>query len=204
MEQKRAQLEAEKEQAEQERDKAQSELDNTIKFALLGITTQATSYTVLVDMSASMSQYTQLMERTMAQLITPMTDKNEVQVIGFSGDAGLVNWLPPTQTKAMTDTNKQQLNRFVGGLSKRFSGSTPTESALTEALKYNTDAIIVLTDGAPDGNPNQIVSNITRANGGTKEIHSIAVGDYDSDPALVNFLQSLANKNRGGFLGVSR
>ena len=200
-----AKSEAEKQQLQESLEQAQEELDNAIQFALLGISTKATSFTILIDMSGSMDQYTALMERTVGRLIEPMDDKNSVQVIGFQGDSDLINWQSPYQTRNMSDSNKRQLARFVSGLSAQFGGGTPTQTALLEALNYDTDAVILLTDGAPtDNSADDIVMAVTRANGNVKEIHSVAVGDYDNNPELVRFLQKLATQNRGGFLGVSR
>ncbi len=65
--------------------------------------------------------------------------------------------------------------------------------------------MILISDGAPDGNPSSIVADVTRLNARLrKEIHTVALGDYTSDRDLVLFLQELARRNGGDFVGVSR
>jgi uncharacterized protein with von Willebrand factor type A (vWA) domain len=92
----------------------------------------------------------------------------------------------------------------MSSLTHQFSGGTPTNLALEEALKYDAEAIILLTDGAPSFNePAKIVQLITTLNGGKKEIYSIAIGEYRAMPILVEFLEALSRQNGGSFLGVS-
>ena len=65
--------------------------------------------------------------------------------------------------------------------------------------------MILISDGAPDGNPGQIVEDITRLNRRlNREIHTVALGDYTGDRDLVLFLQALARRNGGDFVGMSR
>jgi uncharacterized protein with von Willebrand factor type A (vWA) domain len=95
--------------------------------------------------------------------------------------------------------------KFVSGMSRRFGGGTPTQNALVRALNLRPEAIILMSDGAPDdGTPSSIVSNITRRNRGSAEIHTVAIGDYTDDKRLTLFLQELAGRNRGEFVGRAR
>ena len=66
-------------------------------------------------------------------------------------------------------------------------------------------SVILLSDGAPDdGSPGEIIANITNRNRGRAEIHTVAIGDYTKNKALTIFLQELANRNRGDFVGRAR
>ena len=72
-------------------------------------------------------------------------------------------------------------------------------------MQFKPDAIILMSDGAPDNNPNYIIQDITNENRFTKiEIHTVAIGDYTADRNLVMFMQTLAQQNYGDFVGVSR
>ena len=71
-------------------------------------------------------------------------------------------------------------------------------------MKYDAEAILLLSDGAPNGNPIDIIDNISALNKNKKEIHTIAIGEYSANAKLVGFLQDLAKRNNGGFLGVSK
>ena len=90
-------------------------------------------------------------------------------------------------------------------LARRFSGSTPTHYALLSALQYPAEAVILLSDGEPDNSPGFIIQDITGLNRyQSKEIHTVAIGDYTQNRGLVMFLQTLARQNGGDFVGVSR
>lgn len=188
---------------QQQADALKKELDNAVSFALLGIATRANSFTVVIDMSGSMDEYTDIMERTVKRLLEPLKNNNKVQIIGYNGKIGLVEWQTPYNTLAMTPSNSAAAMQFVQSLSSRFDGGTPTNKALEAALNYDTEAVILLTDGAPDSDGQWIIDNITRKNAGNKEIHTVALGEYHSSSKLVNFLQGLARRNKGAFVGVS-
>lgn len=176
-------------------------------FALLGITTKAKTFVVLIDMSQSMQQYSRLMVRTLTKLLAPMESDIKLTIIGFqeiNGRARLHPWTTGSQLVTMTPQNKARAVNFAKGLAGGFNGRTPTFAALRRALNMNVESIILLSDGAPTDAPWQaIVGNITSANGGRKEINCVALGDFNKHPNLVAFLQSLARRNKGDFTGVS-
>jgi hypothetical protein len=180
----------------------------TTVLALLGITTRAKSFVVLIDMSGSMQAYTQVMFHTIERLIEPLDQSVRLQIIGFSAPANnvprLVQWRPGLTLTTLTPQAKRDAIAFARGLAQRFDGGTPTQTALREALKYPAQAIILLSDGAPtDNRIDVILDDVTRANGGHMEINTVAIGNYNKLPALVYFLQTLAKRNRGAFTGVS-
>lgn len=197
------QCQAQNQQLKDENKRLKQQIEDAVQFALLGITTKAKSFVIVIDMSGSMKKYTHIMEKTMTRILEPFKDKNTVQIIGYSGNIGTLPWQTPNNTAVMNTVNKNQANNFVKTLSSQFNGSTPTNDALEKALKYNVEAILLLTDGAPDGDPDDIVNHITSINNGVKEIHTIAIGKYHGKLSLVDFLQKLSKQNRGGFIGVS-
>ena len=193
-------------EVESKNKKLKKEIENAISFALLGITTKAKSFVILIDMSGSMKSYKSIIIETFNKIVEPMKDDIKIQIIGFQGDGSssqLHNWNNPINLKMMDSANKNNSKNYVKLLSNKFGGGTPTHKALLEALKYNSEAILLLTDGAPNKNPNDIISDITQKNGLKKEINCVAIGDYRSNPILVEFLEILAKQNRGGFIGVS-
>ena len=103
----------------------------------------------------------------------------------------------------MNTANKQQSIDFVDQLSNRFGGGTPTGPALVEALRYSAKAILLLSDGSPNGDAATIVRDISQQNSGAKEIHTVAIGNYYSNASLITFLQTLASQNGGGFVGIA-
>lgn len=190
----------------EKRRSCQARLDNSIKFALLGLSTRAESFVLVVDMSGSMKSYTRLMQSTIARILKPMKARNRIQIIGFQGESNnpvIHRWLPSGQMLAMDLAGKQRALRYSYGLAHRYGEKTPTHAALLEALRYPAQAIVLLTDGSPNSDPKMIINDITRRNAGRKEIHTVAIGEYWSNRKMVSFLSALAKRNRGDFTGVA-
>jgi len=183
------------------------ELVASVDFSILGLVTEAKSFVIVIDMSGSMLAYSDLMIKTVLELLEPLNETNQVAIIGFQGDPSPVLWNYPNRSQLMkaTPENLRQAREFAVGLASRFAGSTPTLAALQSALEYKADAIILLSDGQPDENPAFIIQDISGANRFLKmEIHTVAIGDYTENRSLVMFMQTLAKQNNGDFVGVSR
>lgn len=179
----------------------------SVEFSILGLATNAKSFVVVIDMSGSMMAFSELMLESVLELLKPLDATNSLAIVGYQGEPSPVLWNYPDRNQLMqaTPENLRQAREFVIGLSRRFAGSTPTHAALQAALEYKADAIILLSDGAPDTNPAYIIQEITNKNRfAGMEIHTVAIGDYTLDRALVMFLQTLAQHNGGDFVGVSR
>jgi len=200
------QLQAQNDVLKQQNKQLQTQLENAVSFALLGITTHSKSFVIVIDMSGSMKNYAEIMVNTVERVLEPLKEENDVQLIGYqSSNKPIIHpWNKPYQLAPMDKDRKQAALRWTVSLKNHFGGTTPTHAALLEALKYPSEAIILLTDGAPNNkHPQTIVDDITKRNAGRKEIHSVALGGYLANPSLVSFLEELAKKNRGGFVGVS-
>lgn len=183
-----------------------AQLKNSIKFSLLGISTKATSFTIVVDMSGSIESYKKTLTQTIKRLIQPMKDKCKIQIIGYNGTnktANIISWNTPYNSKLYTSGMSRSIDNFIKKIIMNLGGDTPTKEALKEALKYDNEAIILLTDGEPNGDPDRIVDEITKLNNGRHEIHTIAIGDYVKEKKLTEFLINLSSRNAGGFMGVA-
>jgi len=183
------------------------ELVASVDFSILGLVTEAKSFVMVIDMSGSMLAYSELMIKTVLELLEPLDETNQLAIVGFQGDPSPVLWNYPNRSQLMkaTPENLRQAREFAIGLASRFAGSTPTHAALQAALEYKADAIILLSDGQPDENPAFIIQDISSKNRYVKmEIHTVAIGDYTANRSLVMFMQTLAKQNKGDFAGVSR
>lgn len=180
---------------------------NGVEFSILGLVTEAKSFVIVVDMSGSMMAYSDLMFSSVVDILAPMTPENSFAIIGYQGaPAPYIHTFPRSNRLVQaTPENLQKAREFASSLSQRFAGSTPTHQALLAALQFPAEAIILLSDGEPDSSPNSIIRDITGLNRyDRKEIHTVALGDYTANRALVLFLQTLARQNNGDFVGVSR
>jgi hypothetical protein len=178
-----------------------------VEFSILGLATEKKSFVIVVDMSGSMLSYTDLMVKSVLEVLEPLNETNDFAIIGYQGNPSPVLWNYP-EGGGLLQGNKGNLDgarNFIQALARRFAGSTPTHYAVLSAMQYPADAIILMSDGEPDNAPGFIVQDITGLNRyENKEIHTVAIGDYTQNRGLVLFLQTLARQNGGDFVGVSR
>lgn len=182
-------------------------LTSGVEFSILGLATESKSFVIVVDMSGSMISYTDLMVKSLLEVLEPLDASNEFAIIGYQGNPAPVIWnYPESGGLAQASAgNLDSARNFVRSLARQFAGSTPTHYAVLSALQYPADTIILLSDGEPDNNPGFIIQDITSLNRfENKEIHTVAIGDYTQNRGLVMFLQTLARQNGGDFVGVSR
>ena len=82
-------------------------------------------------------------------------------------------------------------------------------SAFQRAFQTNAEALFLVSDGLPNPRanrglgPDQLVGEITRMNGGRKEIHSVVVGNYFDYEGTVDFMEKVAARNQGQFMALA-
>ena len=178
-----------------------------VAFSILGLATESKSFVIVVDMSGSMLSYTDLMIKSVLEVLEPLDDSNEFAIIGYQGNPSPVLWTYPDGGGLAqgTPVNLDAARGFIQSLARRFAGSTPTHYAVLSAMQYPANTVILMSDGEPDNAPGFIIQDITGLNRyEKKEIHTVAIGDYTQNRGLVLFLQTLARLNGGDFVGVSR
>jgi hypothetical protein len=109
----------------------------------------------------------------------------------------------------MSNRSRAEAKDFLSGLSGRFAGSSSMVEAFEQAFESPADAIILISDGLPNPafnnnlSPSRLIRSITIANSKAKEIHAVTVGDYFKYRGTVEFMESLARANAGGFLALA-
>jgi Mg-chelatase subunit ChlD len=172
-------------------------------FAILGITTKAKSIVVVVDLSGSMQEWSSTLVSTVLEIIEPFNKDVRFAILGFQNDDVSVFWPQVALRMAIADDKtKLEAQKLIRAFPGMLSGGTPTRNALRLALNYNPDAIILVSDGQPDEHPDSVVEAITALNTKKIEINTVAVGDYLKNSVLIKFLNDLAKRNRGQFVGV--
>lgn len=176
-----------------------------VEFSILGLATNKKEVVIVVDMSGSMKAHSRNVERALNEILDVMKPDNRFAIIGYRGGPSY-DVFPRGSRLTRADANSvNQARNFVSGLSRKFGGGTPTQAAMVRALNMRPEAVILISDGAPDdGRPGEIIANVSNRNRGRAEIHTVAIGNYTQDKALTIFLQELANRNRGDFVGRAR
>lgn len=176
-----------------------------VEFSILGVATNKKDIIIVVDMSGSMKAHTQNVTQALNEILDQMQSDNRFLIMGYRGGPTFDSFPRSGRMETATPATISQGKDFVSGLPRRFGGGTPTQSAMIRALNLKPQAVILISDGAPDdGTPGSIVSNISKRNRGRAEIHTVAIGDYTENKRLTLFLQEMANRNRGDFVGRAR
>ncbi len=176
-----------------------------VEFSILGLATDKKEVVVVVDMSGSMKAHRRNVERALNEILDVLKPDNRFAIIGYRGGPSYDSFPRNERFTAADEPTVQQARNFVSGLSRRFGGGTPTQAAMIRALNMRPEVVILMSDGAPDdGRPGDIIANVSNRNRGRAEIHTVAIGNYTQDKALTVFLQELANRNRGDFVGRAR
>jgi len=176
-----------------------------VEFSILGLGTNKKDVAIVVDMSGSMQAHTGKVVTALEEILGQMQPDNRFAIIGYRGGPSYSMYPSNGRLTAANGGSLQAARDFVKRMPRKFGGGTPTQSAMLKTLNLRPEAIILISDGAPDdGSPRAIVTNVTRQNRGRAEIHTVAIGDYTKDKRLTLFLQEMARNNKGDFVGRAR
>lgn len=180
-------------------------IDRGVEFSILGLATSKKNIAIVVDMSGSMDAHSRKVTTALNEIVDQMKSDNRFVIIGYRGGPTFDSFPRNGQMSIASRSMVAGAKDFIARLPSRFGGGTPTQNAMVRALNMKPEAIILISDGAPDdGSPRAIVTNLTKRNRGRAEIHTVAIGDYTENKSLTLFLQELANRNRGDFVGRAR
>jgi len=185
---------------------------NQVTFRFLGLKTDKKQIVFLVDMNHYLASYEGLVMRTVVRAMESLQPGYSFAILGFQQqDAGpkYYRWPEDGGLAEMSDRSRANAADFLRGLSGKFEGSSSLLEAFEQAFQYPAGAIILISDGLPNPafneglSPGRLVRSITVANTRGEEIHAVTVGDYFKYRGTVEFMESLARANAGGFLALA-
>jgi hypothetical protein len=184
-----------------------------VTFRFLGLKTEKTRFLLLVDMNKFLDEHRELMVNSVSRALESLQPGMEFSVLGFQQlDAGPAFYRWPEQggMARVSQDNRRRALRFTNTLTQRFDGGSPMLAAFQEAFSEQADAIILFSDGLPnpvfnnDLPPRSLAQAISVANRGNVEIHAVTLGDYFKYQGTVEFMETLARANSGGFLALAQ
>ena len=190
----------------------EKEGSNQVTFRFLGLKTDKKRILFLVDMNRFLASHEALVQRTVSRAMESLQEGYYFSILGFQQlDSGprYYRWPEDGGLAEMTARNRSGARSFLRDLSRRFEGSSSLLGAFEKAFDSPADAIILISDGLPNPAfnaglaPGRLVRSITVSNTKAKEIHAVTVGDYFKYRGTVEFMESLARANGGGFLALS-
>ena len=177
----------------------------------LGFALKDKNIVFIVDISGSMANNNKISQVTtgIKMLVATMDRSYKIDIVFFPNDShnSDYGYLWGNLREVTEDRKYTQIYSFLSSLEA--NGGTPTGGVMDFVLsgnRYsNAGTIILLSDGEPDRNPNTLISVITSKNNNRKKINTIGVGkdfrDRNSSSDAVRFLQELAKRNNGFYVG---
>ena len=163
-------------------------------------------------MNSYLAGHEALVRRTVIRAMDSLQAGYEFGILGFQQlDSGpkYYRWPVGGSLAKMTDRSRSEAVGFLQSLSGKFKGSSSLLNAFAKAFSSPAEAIILISDGLPNPafnnglSPGRLIRSITVSNSKAVEIHSVTVGDYFKYRGTVEFMESLARANSGGFMALA-
>lgn len=183
-----------------------------VSFRFLGMKTKKDDIIMAVDMNKCMGGHEASIQQATKRIIESLQPNHRLQVVGFqqtdSGPRTQV-WPGPGNMRTINSGARSGATGFAKQLTGQFGGSASMLNAFQTMLNGPGDAIFLVSDGLPNPrannglSPGRLAREITRLNGGRKEIHTVVVGNYFDYEGTVEFMESLAGQNNGQFMALA-
>ena len=183
-----------------------------VSFRFLGMKTVKDDIVVALDLNRCMGGHEDSIKSAMERIISSLQDNHRLQVVGFQQtDSGprVRSWPNGGGLRRVSSAARADAISFSNGLTSRFGGSASMIDVFERMLAGPGEAIFLVSDGLPNPRannglqPNALIREITRRNGGRKEIHTVVVGNYFDYDGTVEFMERLAAQNDGQFLALA-
>jgi hypothetical protein len=187
--------------------------DKEVSFRFLGLKTNKKQILFLVDMNGFLSEHSELVRSSVIRAMDALPPGYKFAILGFQRlDSGpkYHRWPEGDGLAAVSRSSRSQARRFLSTLEGEFKGSSSLLGAFAKAFASPADAVIFFSDGLPNPEYNQMLSptrlvrSVTLANTKNREIHTVTVGEYFKYQGTVEFMESLASVNSGGFIALAK
>ena len=203
LEKEKTKLQQDQARLEQENAKLKQDIDNT--SILLGIKTTAKKFVIVVDMSGSIEEYRDFVKLSVQEMLSSFKSEIELVLIGFHAPNHVTRlhfWPENRQYFQVWQNTRGHVISKINDWMTLVDGGTPTREALIEALALNPEEIILLSDGAPSEEWQDVVRITTSQNVRRIPIHAVAIGNYVGQRQFIDFLIQLTEQNGGYLVGA--
>jgi hypothetical protein len=183
-----------------------------VDFRFLGMKTSKNNIALAIDLNRCMGGHEAGINKAVGRVINSLQPNHRLSILGFQQtDAGpsLKTWPSSGSPRAVTGSSRADAIRFTNGLTRQFAGSSSMLAAFDRLSASSAEAIFLVSDGLPNPKynnglrPQRLADEITRRNGGRKEIHTVIVGSYFDYNGTVEFMEKLARNNGGQFMALA-
>ncbi len=186
--------------------------EDQVSFRFLGLKTDERRFLLIIDLNRFLEPHAGLMARTVSRTLDSLRDHHEFGLLAFNQqDSGPVfmRWPADGDLVNASRRNLDGARQFLAGLQGRYVGSSPILGALEAGLASDADALVLFSDGLPNPSYNNgldgpgIIARVSRNNREGKEIHAVTIGDYFKYRNTIQFMETLAKANGGGFMALA-
>lgn len=183
-----------------------------VTFRFLGMKTTKDDIVMALDMNRCLGGHEESVKKATSRVISSLQDNHALRIVGFQQtDSGPRTRVWPTSgnLKRISSSSRREATRFASNLTNSFGGSASMLDAFTKMINGPGQAIFLVSDGLPNPkannglSPGRLIQEITRLNGGRKEIHTVVVGNYFDYNGTVEFMERLAEQNKGQFMALA-
>jgi hypothetical protein len=195
-------------------EEAEEELGSRlVTFRFLGLKSDKTRFLLLIDMNKYLGEHRSLIRKTVARALDSLQPGYQFGILGFQQlDSGprYHHWPAAGLLATVTRKNQTEALGFISQLSTNYGGASSLRDAFRLAFENPAEAIILFSDGLPNPDfnndlpPRALVQDISLSNVERREIHAVTIGDYFKYKGTVEFMESLARANSGGFLALAQ
>ena len=191
----------------------EEELSNLVTFRFLGLKTDKTRFLIMIDMNKYLAVHNELILKTVSRALSSLQSGYEFGIMGFQQlDSGprYHRWPEDGSLALMSGRSRSEALRFVNRLSGQYEGASSLQDAFKVGFASPAEALILISDGLPNPDfngdlpPRALVQSIVLSNQQKKEVHAVTVGEYFKYKGTVEFMESLARANSGGFLALAQ
>ncbi len=183
-----------------------------VTFRFLGMKTTKDDIVMALDMNRCLGGHEESVKKATSRVINSLQDNHALRIVGFQQtDSGPRTRIWPNSgtLRRITSSSRREATSFASNLTNSFGGSASMLDAFTKMINGPGQAIFLVSDGLPNPrannglSPGRLAQEITRINGGRKEIHTVVVGNYFDYDGTVEFMESLAAQNNGQFMALA-
>ncbi len=183
-----------------------------VSFRFLGMKTAKDDIVIALDMNKCMGGHEASIQKAVTRIIDSLQDNHALKIVGFQQtDSGprIDSWPVGGALRNVNASSKAAAGAFSQGLTRKFGGSASMLNTFEALLNGPGDAIFLVSDGLPNPrankglSPNALAARISAMNRGRKEIHTVVVGNYFDYEGTVEFMETLAERNRGQFMALA-
>lgn len=186
--------------------------NSVIAKQFLGMKTDKTRLTIVVDLSRGLEPYHSDVQAAVGRIINSLEARHQYSILAYQqtdGGPRYFEWPRGGGFRAADAGGKAAGQDYMAGLASNYNDGAATLSAVTRALDGQTEAVFLVSRGLANprynGGSNRALINLIRNKAFQlrKEVHTVLLGDYQCYDGTVSLMEQIANESNGSFMALA-